>query len=34
MNIDDFKKEVKQLGIDIDDEKIKLLEKYYELLII
>ena len=32
MNIDDFKNEVKQLGIDIDDEKIKQLEKYYELL--
>ena len=34
MNIDDFKKEVKKVGIDIDDEKIKLLEKYYELLIV
>lgn len=32
MNIDDFKNEVKKLGINFDDKKINQLNKYYELL--
>ena len=33
MNIDQFKNEVKKLGIDFDENKLNLLERYYELLI-
>ena len=33
MNLDQFKCEVEKLGIDVDDIKLNLLEKYYELLI-
>ncbi len=33
MNIDQFKNEVKKIGIDFDENKLNLLEKYYELLI-
>ena len=33
MNIDEFKDEVKKLGILVDDYKLSLLERYYELLI-
>lgn len=33
MNVDEFKNEVIKLGIDIDNDKLNLLEKYYSLLI-
>ena len=33
MNIDEFKGEVKKLGVDVDDIKLCLLERYYELLV-
>ena len=33
MNIDEFKNEVKKIGIDVDENKLSLLERYYELLI-
>lgn len=32
MKIDEFKKEVKKLGIDLTEEQLKKLEKFYELL--
>lgn len=33
MNIDEFKNEVRKLGIDLDEKKLDLLEMYYNLLI-
>lgn len=33
MNQSEFKSEVKKLGIDVTDEKLEKLEKYYELII-
>ncbi|MBR3230370.1 MAG: 16S rRNA (guanine(527)-N(7))-methyltransferase RsmG [Bacilli bacterium] len=33
MNLDEFKSEVEKLGILVDDNKLSLLEKYYELLL-
>lgn len=33
MNLDEFKKEVSKLGLDVTSEKLDLLERYYNLLI-
>ena len=32
MNIDEFVDEVKKLGIDVDNNKLSLLDRYYSLL--
>lgn len=34
MNLDEFKSEVEKLGILVDDKKLSLLERYYELLLV
>ena len=33
MNKEEFIQNVKNIGIDIDDKKMEMLEKYYDLLI-
>ena len=33
MNLEQFKEEVVKLGLDVSDDKISLLEKYYDLLV-
>ena len=33
MKIDNFIEEVKKIGIDVTDEKLNKLEKYYEMLV-